>query len=112
MAGKNKNTRRNVHRMAAQTRVLKTTNKMIIAAIFIAVALVFFATYLPEKHKLDKLLHDLEMAKNREADAEGRLDYLKIKLNALKVDPAFLEIQARDRLPFSRPGETIFQIER
>ena len=56
--------------------------------------------------------HDLEMAKNREADAEGRLDYLKIKLTALKEDPAFLEIQARDRLPFYRPGETIFRIER
>jgi cell division protein FtsB len=47
-----------------------------------------------------------------QADAEGRLDYLKIKLTALKEDPAFLEIQARDRLPFYRPGETIFRIER
>lgn len=112
MAGRHKNTKRNVWRMEAQTRVLKTTNKLIIAVIFIAIAVVFFATYLPEKRKLEKFQHDLEMAKNREADVEGRLDYLKIKLNALKEDPAFLEIQARDRLPFYRPGETVFQIER
>ena len=112
MAGRNKNTKRNVWRMEAQTRVLKTTNKLIIAVIFITIAVVFFATYLPEKRKMEKLQHDLEMAKNREADVEGRLDYLKIKLNALKEDPAFLEIQARDRLPFYRPGETVFQIER
>ena len=47
MAGRNKNTKRNVWRMEAQTRVLKTTNKLIIAVIFIAIAVVFFATYLP-----------------------------------------------------------------
>lgn len=107
-----KNTKRNVRRLEAQTRVIKTTNRIFIAVIFLCVAIGFFATYWPEKKKLAKLKEQLEEARQRQEVAEGRLDYLHVKLNALKEDPTFLEIQSRDRLQLYRPGETIFRIER
>jgi cell division protein FtsB len=78
----------------------------------VEIAVGAFFIYVPEKVKLGKLNHELQLAKLREEKASGQMEYLEIKLDALKNDPTFLEIQSRDRLQLYRPGETIFRIER
>lgn len=112
MSGTKKHTKRNVRRLKAQTTFLRVTNGFLLAVILLATALILCLSYLPQKNAYEKKLGELAEAKQREEQAESQLDYLRVKLDAIKNDPVYLEIQARDRLQLYRPGETIFRIER
>lgn len=112
MAGKKRHTTRNVRRLKAQTAFIRVTNGFLIAVILIVGALILCASYLPQKIGYEKKMGELVEARQREEQAESQLDYLRIKLEAIKHDPNYLEIQARDRLQVYRLGETIFRIER
>jgi cell division protein FtsB len=107
-----KQTRKNVRRLKAQTRFIRATNGFLMTVILLVLALIFCLSYLPQKNAYEKKLGELAEAQEREVQAESQLDYLRIKLEAIKNDPSYLEIQARDRLQVYRPGETIFRIER
>lgn len=111
MAAK-KHTRKNVRRLKAQTTFIRATNGFLITVILLVIGLIFCLSYLPQKHAYEKKLGELAEAREREEQADSQLDYLRVKLEAIKSDPAYLEIQARDRLQVYRPGETIFRIER
>lgn len=112
MARKINNTRKNVRRLKAHTRVIQATNRALFALILLCLAVGFFVTYLPQKHQLLALQEQLSQTRERESQAQELLGNLEITLESLKNDPTYLEIQARDRLPWYRPGETIFRIER
>jgi cell division protein FtsB len=112
MAVKQKNTKRKEKRLQANADFLSATNRLIFSLLSAVLAVGAFFIYVPEKVKLGKLKNELQLAKLREEKASGQLEYLEIKLDALKNDPTFLEIQSRDRLQLYRPGETIFRIER
>jgi cell division protein FtsB len=112
MAEKKRHTKRNVRRLKAQTTFIRATNGLLMAVILIVGALILCLSYLPQKIAYEKKQGELVEARQREEQAESQLDYLRVKLEAIKHDPAYLEIQARDRLQVYRPGETIFRIER
>jgi cell division protein FtsB len=112
VSGTQKHTKRNVRRLKAQTTFLRVTNGFLCTLILLATALILCLSYLPQKNAYEKKLGELAEAKQREEQAESQLDYLRVKLDAIKNDPVYLEIQARDRLQLYRPGETIFRIER
>ena len=112
MARKITNTRKNVRRLKARTRVIQATNRVLFALILLCLAVGFFVSYLPQKNQLITLQQQLASTLERESQSQELLEHLEITLDALKNDPTFLEIQARDRLPLYRPGETIFRIER
>lgn len=106
-----KHTRKNIRRLKAQTTFIRTANGILITVILLGLGLIFCLSYLPQKNAYGKKLGELAEAQEREEQAESQLDYLRVKLEAIKNDPAYLEIQARDRLQVYRPGETIFRIE-
>jgi cell division protein FtsB len=106
---------RNKHRtryIKAQTTLVRTTNRLLFFVIAMAAALTACLSFMPQKYAYEKKLAELKDAKTREELAENQLDSLRIKLEAIKSDPVFLEIQARDRLQVYRPGETIYRIQR
>ncbi|MFM2169790.1 MAG: hypothetical protein RI957_19 [Verrucomicrobiota bacterium] len=107
-----KHTRKNVKRLKAQTKFIRATNGFLITVILLVLSLIFSLSYLPQKNAYQKKLGELAEAREREEQAESQLDYLRVKLDAIKNDPTYLEIQARDRLNIYRPGETVFRIER
>jgi cell division protein FtsB len=112
MVSKKRHAKQNVRRLKAQTTFIRVTNGFLFSALLIAGALGVFVSYWPQKKLFDKKQGELAEARDREEKAESQLDYLRIKLDAIKNDPTYLEIQARDRLQVYRPGETIFRIER
>lgn len=112
MARKITNTRKNVRRLKAHTRVIQATNRALFALILLCLAVGFFVSYLPQKNQLLTLQEQLTQTRERETQAQELLEHLQITLDSLKNDPSYLEVQARDRLPWYRPGETIFRIER
>jgi cell division protein FtsB len=112
MARKIVNTRKNVRRLKAHTRVIQATNRALFAVILLCLAVGFFVSYLPQKKQLLTLQQQLASTLEREAQSKEFLENIEITLESLKNDPTYLEIQARDRLPWYRPGETIFRIER
>lgn len=99
-------------RIHAQTKAVRRANGLLFVIIVCAGALSIGLSYLPQKFSYEKKIAELQEAIEREEIAESRLESLQIKLDAIKNDPAFLEIQARDRLQVYRPGETIFRLER
>ncbi len=109
MAAK-KHTRKNVRRLKAQTTFIRVTNKFLITVILLVVSLVFCLSYLPQKMAYEKKLGELTEARAREDQAESRLDYLHVTLDAIKNDPSYLELQARDRLQLSYPNEWLFRM--
>jgi cell division protein FtsB len=112
MAVKKKQMKKNVLRLKAQTTFVRFTNGLLFSVLLIVGAIGIGVTYWPQKNLYQKKQGELAEAREREEMAESRLDSLRIKLDAIKNDPAYLEIQARDRLPVYRPGETIFRIEK
>ena len=112
MTEQKRHTKGNVKRLEAQTTFIRATNGLLVAVILIVGALILCLSYLPQKIAYEKKQGELVEARQREEQAESQLDYLRVKLEAIKHDPTYLEIQARDRLQVYRPGETIFRIER
>lgn len=112
MAVKKRHTKKNAVRLKAQTTFVRWTNGFLFSVFLIAGALGICVMYWPQKNLYLKKQGELAEARQREEQAESQHDYLRIKLDAIKNDPAYLEIQARDRVPKYKPGETIFRIER
>lgn len=85
---------------------------MVFAAFGVALGFVVLATAVPQRRELDKLEARLEQAKDRERSANAQREQRNIELRALREDPAFLEIHARDRLDYCREGERVLRYQR
>ena len=65
----------------------------------------------PEVKELKRLEAELAYTKEQEAEAQDRKDQKRRELAAIKEDPEYLELKARDRLNLHRRGERIFRFE-
>ncbi|NJR42878.1 MAG: hypothetical protein HC767_09690 [Akkermansiaceae bacterium] len=61
---------------------------------------------------MEKLEAKLVLAKNREKEILADREYHQIEHRALREDPAFLEIHARDRLDYYLEGEKVLKFKR
>ncbi len=77
-----------------------------------AIGFVVVATAFPQRRALDKLEAKLKEAKLREETVLADREYHSIEHRALREDPAFLEIHARDRLDYYREGERVLKFKR
>jgi hypothetical protein len=75
----------------------------------LAVGFVVLATAFPQWRELERLETKLAGAKEREEDVLADREYHQIEFAALREDPAFLEIHARDRLDYYREGERVLK---
>ncbi len=99
-------------RLEAQTKVINGMSRIAFIALCAAVGFVVLATAFPQKRKLEDLENRLLAAKERETAALAEREYHMTEHRALREDPSFLEIHARDRLDYYRPGEKVLKFKR
>lgn len=96
-------------RLEARTRVIRGANRVAMVMFCISIGFVVVATAFPQRRELAKLEAKLELAKERERSVAADKEYHEIEYRALREDPAFLELQARDRLDYYREGERVLK---
>lgn len=96
-------------RLEARTRALNGASRIAFVVFCMAAGFVVVATAFPQHREMVKLEKKLALAKQREAAVAADLEYHRVEYRALREDPAFLEIQARDRLDYYRQGERVLK---
>jgi hypothetical protein len=99
-------------RLEARTRLILGARKLAFVAFCISIGFVVVATAFPQLRELEKLEGKLELAKDREATVLADREYHQVEYRALREDPEFLEIHARDRLDYYREGERVYKFRR
>ena len=92
--------------------MIRGAGRMVFIAFGVALGFVVLATAVPQRRELDKLEARLKEAKERENIANAEREQRRIELRALREDPAYLEIHARDRLDYCREGERVLRFRR
>jgi len=99
-------------KLEVRTRVIQRAGHAVFMVACVAVGLVVVATAVPQKRKLGELEVKLQKAKAREQEVLAEREYYQIEHQALREDPAFLEIHARDRLNYYREGERVLKFRK
>lgn len=99
-------------RLEARTRVVKALVRCAFVLFCVSLGFVVVAMAVPQQRLLKKLEAKLVEAKEREKVALADREHRRIELQALREDPAYLEIHARDRLNMCREGERILRFKR
>lgn len=99
-------------RLEARTRMIRGAGRLGFIVFGVAMGFVVMATAVPQRRELEKLEGRLKLAKDRERVVNAERDQRSIELRALREDPAYLEIHARDRLGYCREGERILRFRR
>ena len=95
--------------LEARTRVIRGASRVTFVGFCMAIGFVVVATALPQRRELEKLETKLQLAEKGESSILAEREYRQIELRALREDPTFLEIHARDRLNFYRAGERVLR---
>jgi Septum formation initiator len=98
--------------LAARTRLIRGARQLAFVVFCMSIGFVVVATAFPQLRELEKLEGKLELAKEREASVLADREYHQVEYRALREDPEFLEIHARDRLDYYREGERIYKFRR
>ena len=101
-----------VRRLEARTRVIQRAGHAVFVVVCMAVGFVVVATAVPQKRRLVELEFKLEKAKEREQQVLSERESNEIEHRALREDPAFLEVHARDRLNYYREGERVLKFRK
>ena len=96
-------------RLEARTRVIQGTGRFVFMVFCIAIGFVVVATAFPQHREVERLETKVRLAKDREMKVKAEVECRQIEYRALREDPAFLEIHARDRLDYYRQGERILR---
>ena len=99
-------------RLEARARVIKGAGKLALIAFCLSLGFVVIASAVPQKRALDKLNAKLALVKEQERIVNDEQEHRRIELRALREDPAYLEIHARDRLDYARDGERVLRFKR
>ena len=102
----------NLARLEARTRIVKALVRCAFVLFCVSLGFVVVAMAVPQLRLLKKLEARLEEVKKRERVALAESDHRRIELQALREDPAFLELHARDRLDMCRDGERVLRFKR
>ena len=102
-------TEKKLAQMESANRLIQGINKLLCVGLAVAFGLLIAATAAPQKRELEKLQAKLRVAQAREQETLDRKEYKEIELQALREDPSYLEIQARDRLNYYHEGEKVLR---
>jgi cell division protein FtsB len=107
--GKKRVSAEKLAKMESASRFIQGLNKLLCICLAVAFGLLIAATAAPQKRELEKLQVKLQAVQEREDEMLARKEHKEIELKALREDPGYLEIQARDRLNYYRPGERVLR---
>jgi cell division protein FtsB len=96
-------------RVETTTRFIQWMNRALYICVAVAFGMMIAATAVPQKKEYEKLQAQLRNAHLREQDTLARKENHQIRLQALREDTAYLELQARDRLNYYREGESVLR---
>lgn len=99
-----------LRRLRARVRVLRALCRLMFVVFCSSIGFVIFATSIPQRREYEALQAKLRETKKREHLVATEALNRRIELQALREDPAYLEVMARDRLDFQRDGERILRI--
>lgn len=100
-----------LHRMEARTRAIQGAGRVAMIACSLSLGFVVVAMAFPEQRKLEQLESKLEEARANEREVIDERDVRQIELKALREDPQYLELHARDRLGYHLPGEKVLRFK-
>lgn len=99
-------------RLEARTRIVKALVRCAFVLFCVSLGFVVLAMAVPQNKSLQRLEAKLAETKEREKLALAERDHRRIELQALREDPAYLEVHARDRLGMYREGEKVLRFKR
>ena len=99
-------------RLEARTRVIHGAGRVVFMVLCMAVGFVVVATAFPQQREVERLEAKLKLVKDQEKLILAEREFRQIECRALKEDPAFLELHARDRLDYYREGERVLKFQR
>lgn len=99
-------------RIEARTRVIDSLRRLVFVVFCAAAGFVCVAMAMPQRTKLMEVESRLEDARRRETIAMADRENLKTEHRALREDPAYLEVHARDRLGRYREGEKVLKFSK
>jgi cell division protein FtsB len=101
-----------VRRLEARIRVARGASRLAMMLFCLSIGFVVVATAVPQRREVLRLEKRLQNAMKQEAGISAERDHRQIELRALREDPGFLEVHARDRLDLCEEGERIFRFPR
>ncbi|MCP5536078.1 MAG: septum formation initiator family protein [Akkermansiaceae bacterium] len=100
------------NKVKARTEQMNASVRLAMCALALTACVAFMVAALQPYRKLNRMQVDLAEVKAQEAAVVERKDAKERELRAIEEDPRYLELIARDRLNYYKPGEHIFRIER
>lgn len=101
-----------VHRLHARIRVVRGAGNVAVLGFCMAIGFVVVATAVPQRRHALQLEKELKDASQQEQSISAVKEHRILELKALREDPEYLEIHARDRLDLCRDGETVFRFRK
>ncbi|MDX1679283.1 MAG: septum formation initiator family protein [Akkermansiaceae bacterium] len=98
--------------MEARIRAIQGMGRVLMIVCSLSLGFVVVATAFPQQRELERLEEKLAEAKEKQEEVMEERDCRQIELNALREDPAYLELHARDRLGYYLPGERVLKFKK
>lgn len=99
-------------RLRAQTSAIRSLNGFVLVVLGCAVGALAVASAMPQKNTLAEKQKELERIQEQEQELIVAKEDAQATYQALREDPEYLELHARDRLNLYKPGEIIYRQER
>jgi cell division protein FtsB len=101
-----------VRRLETRIRVVRGASRLAMMLFCLSIGFVVVATAFPQRREVLRLEERLKKALQQEAGISAEREQRQIELRALREDPVFLEVHARDRLDLCEEGERVFRFPR
>lgn len=96
-------------RLEVRSRVLQGVVQVFFAVLCLSIGFVVVSTGMPQKRRLEELEAKLERTKVREQEVLAEREFCEIEHQALRTDPEYIELRARDLLDASHEGEGVLR---
>lgn len=100
------------NKVRARTEKMNASVRLALCALALTAAVAFMVAALQPYRELTRMRGGLSEVQHQEMAVIERKDNKERELRAIEEDPKYLELIARDRLDYYKPGEHIFRIER
>ncbi|NIP92525.1 MAG: hypothetical protein GWO24_03275 [Akkermansiaceae bacterium] len=104
--------RRPGRHLRARTTGIRIVNRVAFVILITIACVAIAALSVPQVRELRRLKEKLARSKVHENHMRSYRDQKRRELSALRTDPSYLELVARDRLDFYRSGELIYRFRR
>ncbi|MGB0291299.1 MAG: FtsB family cell division protein [Luteolibacter sp.] len=97
--------------MEARIRAIRSVTKVFMMTAALSFGFVVVALAIPERRKLEQIEEKLAEARRSQKVIFDERDAFQVELKALREDPEYLELHARDRLGYYLPGERVLRFK-